>query len=192
MPMLSGLTFSQPCPESVREDSVLVVAFGNESLGCCNEKPGDQEGRQDDSRTALSCLRGEQQHGLATNTSAQTDRRRGKARLLQTFAAETSPQTTTTGKRNSSPCTASQGRAEPDGLERGFDTADGATGKALRGRIRECRIHASARKVAYGELADMEHKSSTSVLVRMYYTVNPGVVRNNQGVVRPLLDDAAG
>ena len=137
MPMLSVLTFSQPCPESVRESSVLVVAFGNESLGCCNEKAGDQEGRQDDSRTALSCLRGEQQHGLATKTTDHTGRTGGKERLLQTFVAETVAQQITTGKRNNSPWTASQPRTTVAGLARGFGTADAAEGKALRGRITE-------------------------------------------------------
>lgn len=103
MRMTSELRFSQPFVEASRADSVLIVAFGNKGLGCCDEQPGDQQSRENDSRTAWSCLRGEQQHGLARNTSDHTGRTGGKQRLLQTFVAETVIQQITTGKRNNSP-----------------------------------------------------------------------------------------
>ena len=63
--MLSEPMFFQPFDDASGKSSVLVVAFGDEGLGCCDEKSGDQQGRENDSRTALSCLGGEQQHGLA-------------------------------------------------------------------------------------------------------------------------------
>ena len=126
--MGSGLMFSQPFVEARGKRSVLVVALGNESLGCCDEKPGDQQGREDDSRTALSCLGGEQQHGQATNTNEHTGRTGRYQRLLQTFVAETNAQQITTGKRNNSPCTASPARDETDGLARGFATPAAADG----------------------------------------------------------------
>ena len=78
MPMGSGLMFSQPFVEARGKRSVLVVALGNESLGCCDEKSGDQQRRKNDSRTALSCLGGEQQHGLAIKTNPHTGRTGGK------------------------------------------------------------------------------------------------------------------
>ena len=137
MRMPSELRFSQPCAEASGSGSVLIVALGNEGLGGCNEKPSDQQGRKNDSRTALSCLRGEQQHGLATKTTEHTGRTGDKGRLLQTFVAETVAQQITTGKRNNSPWTASQPRAAVAGLARGFGMADAAAGKALRGRIKE-------------------------------------------------------
>ena len=144
--MLSGLMFSQPFDRAIGRSSVLVSALGDERLGCCDEKPGNQQGRKDDGWTAWSCLGGEQQHGLATKTTDHPGRAGGKQRLLQMFVAETKAQQITTGKRNSSPCTASQTRAEPDGLARGFDVAEIVAGNALRGRIKEWRIHSSARK----------------------------------------------
>lgn len=135
--MTSELRFSQPFAEASRSGSVLIVALGNEGLGGCNEQSGDQQRRKNDSRTALSCLRGEQQHGLATKTTDHTGRTGGKERLLQTFVAETNAQHITTGKRNSSPCTASQARAEAGCLARGFEPPEAGAGKALRGRIKE-------------------------------------------------------
>ena len=137
MRMTSELRFSQPFAEASSSGSVLIVALGNEGLGGCNEQSGDQQRRKNDSRTALSCLRGEQQHGLATKTTDHTGRTGGKERLLQTFVAETVAQQITTGKRNNSPWTASQPRTTVAGLARGFGTADAAAGKALRGRIKE-------------------------------------------------------
>ena len=101
--MASGLTFSQPCGEAAANNSVLVVALRNEGLGCGNEESGDQQSRKNDSRTALSCLRGEQQHGLAIKTNQHTGRAGAKRRLLQTFVAQANAQQITTGKRNSSP-----------------------------------------------------------------------------------------
>ena len=137
MPMTLELTFCQPFAESKRKCSVLIATLGNESLGCCDEKTGDEQGRKNHGRTALSCLRGEQQHGLATKTTVNPDRTGGKQRLLQTFVAETKAQQITTGKRKSSPCTASQVRAEAGGLARGFAAAEAFTGNVLRGRIKE-------------------------------------------------------
>ena len=134
--MPSGLMFSQPF-DKANSSSVLVAALGNERLGCCDEKPGDQQGRKNDSRTAWSCLGGEQQHGLAIKTTYHPGRTGGKQRLLQMFVAETKAQQITTGKRKSSPCTASQARTEAVGLARGFATAEAAAGNALRGRIKE-------------------------------------------------------
>ena len=135
--MLSELIFFQPFDDASGKSSVLVVAFGDEGLGCCDEKPGDQQGRENDSRTALSCLGGEQQHGLAMKTTDHPGRTGGKERLLQMFVADTKAQQITTGKRKSSPCTASQARTEAVGLARGFATAEAAAGNALRGRIKE-------------------------------------------------------
>ena len=76
--MLSGLMCFQPFDDASGKGSVLVVALGNEGLGGCNEKPSDQQGRKNDSRTALSCLGGEQQHGLAIKTNPHTGRAGGK------------------------------------------------------------------------------------------------------------------
>ena len=117
------------------QDSILIVALGDKSLGCCDQKTSDQQGRKDDSGTALSRLRGEQQHDLATNTRCHPGRTRNKQRPLQTFVAEAVAQHITTGKRNNSPCTASQLLPGADGLTRALETP--AAGKALRGRIRE-------------------------------------------------------
>ena len=103
MPMASGLMFSQPCGEATAKNSILIVALRNEGLGCCDKESGDQQSRKNDSRTALSCLGGEQQHDLAIKTKQHTGRAGDKQRLLQTFVAETSAQQITTGKRNSSP-----------------------------------------------------------------------------------------
>ena len=135
--MPSELRFSQPCAEASGSGSVLIVALGNEGLGCRDEKTCDQQSRKDDSRTALSCLGGEQQHGLAIKTTDHPGRTGGKQRLLQMFVAEAKVQQITTGKRKSSPCTASQARTEAVGLARGFATAEAAAGNALRGRIKE-------------------------------------------------------
>ncbi|MDA9740197.1 hypothetical protein N9U66_02270, partial [Synechococcus sp. AH-736-M20] len=85
-------------------------------------------------------------------TIGYPDRTGTKQRLPQTFVAEAKAQQITTGKRKSSPCTASQARAGPDDLARGFvvaeTVAEAAAGNALRGRIKEWRIHSSARKGA--------------------------------------------
>ena len=158
MPMLSGLMCFQPCVEGRGKSSgsVLIVALGNESLGCRNKKPSNQQGRKDDGWTAWSCLGSEQQHGVATKTIGYPARAGTKQRLPQTFVAEIKAQQITTGKRKSSPCTASQTRAEPDGLARGFVVAEtvgetvveAVAGNTLRGRIKEWRIHSSARKGA--------------------------------------------
>ena len=101
--MASELMFSQPCSEAMAKNSVLIVALRNEGLGCSDEESGDQQSRKNDSRTALSCLGGEQQHGLALKTNAHTGRAGDKQRLLQTFVAEIDTQQITTGKRKSSP-----------------------------------------------------------------------------------------
>ena len=114
--MTLELTSSQPFAEWKRQYSVLIAALGNEGLGCCDEETSDQQGRKDDSRTAWSCLGGEQQHGLAIKTTDHPGRTGGKQRLLQMFVAETKAQQITTGKRKSSPCTASQARTEAVGL----------------------------------------------------------------------------
>ena len=135
--MTLELTFCQPFAESKRKCSVLIATLGNESLGCCDEKTGNQQGREDDSGTALSRLRGEQQHGLATKSKDHTARTGDKERLPQTFVAETCVQHITTGKRNSSPWTASQQRTEVEDLARGWVIPDAAVGNALRGRIKE-------------------------------------------------------
>ena len=135
--MTLELTSSQPFAEWKRQYSVLIAALGNEGLGCCDEETSDQQGRKDDSRTAWSCLGGEQQHGLAIKTTDHPGRTGGKQRLLQMFVAETKVQQITTGKRKSSPCTASQARTAAVGLARGFATAEAAAGNALRGRIKE-------------------------------------------------------
>ena len=153
--MLSGLMFSQPF-DSEQQSSAVVAALGNKSLGCRNKKPSNQQGRKDDGWTAWSCLGSEQQHGVATKTIGYPARAGIKQRLPQTFVAEATAQQITTGKRKSSPCTASQTRAGPDGLARGFvvtetvaeTAAEVVTGNALRGRIKEWRIHSSARKGA--------------------------------------------
>ena len=81
------LTFFQPFAEP-GSNSVLVVALGNKSLGCRNEQASDQQSRENDSRPTLSCLRGEQQHDLAKNTTCQPGRRRGNQRHLQTFVMQ--------------------------------------------------------------------------------------------------------
>ncbi|ABB35246.1 hypothetical protein Syncc9605_1496 [Synechococcus sp. CC9605] len=89
---------------------------------------------------------------MATKTIGYPDRTGTKQRLPQTFVVEAKAQQITTGKRKSSPCTASQARAGPDDLARGFvvaeTVAEAAAGNALRGRIKEWRIHSSARKGA--------------------------------------------
>ena len=126
--MPSELRFSQPCAEASGSGSVLIVALGNEGLGGCNEQSGDQQRRKNDSRTALSCLRGEQQHGLATKTTEHTGRTGDKGRLLQTFVAESNPQQITTGKRKSSPCTASTARVETDGVTHALEAPEATDG----------------------------------------------------------------
>ena len=131
-------TFFQPFAEARRSGSVLIISLGNKGLGCCDEKTSDQKGRKNHRRAALSRLRGEQQHGLATKTNSQIGRAGGKERLLQTFVAESLAQhATTTGNRNSSPCTASGQPTEAEGLERGADATDAVDAKDLRGRINE-------------------------------------------------------
>ena len=101
--MLSELIFFQPFDDASGKSSVLVVAFGDEGLGCCDEKSGDQQGRENDSRTALSCLGGEQQHGLAIKTNPYPGRTAGKQRLLQMFVAETKLKTSQRGRGTAPP-----------------------------------------------------------------------------------------
>ena len=107
-------------------------------------------------------------------------------------------------------CRRDQGSADHDGKEKKLalhgitgSNSSGGPGTSCRHR-RGCR-----RKRLAGSDQGMTHplvsaeggvrrtrshglRSSTSVLVRMYYSVNPGALRNNHGIHRPSAGDATG
>ena len=142
--MLSELTFFQPFDDASGKSSVLVVAFGDEGLGCCDEKSGDQQGRENDSRTALSCLGGEQQHGLAIKTNPYPGRQRANSDSCKCLSQR--PSSRHHNGENSSPCKASQAQAETDGLARDFKTPEAAAGKlCVDGSRNDASIHQHER-----------------------------------------------
>ena len=154
MPMLSELIFFQPFDDASGKSSVLVVAFGDEGLGCCDEKSGDQQGRENDSRTALSCLGGEQQHGLArknqsthwqsggqTGTPANVCRRDQRSADHHGKKEQLSLHGITGARRNRWPCKGfrnpcSRRRVDLAGTNQGmahpFISAEGGVGRTRR------------------------------------------------------------